>query len=76
MKLGIDFDNTLVLYDNLFYELAMKKNLIREETSRNKRVIRDYLRSRGKDEEFTILQSEVYGLKIKEAQVAPGQLRH
>ena len=29
--LGLDFDNTLVRYDNLFHKLALEKGLINDE---------------------------------------------
>ena len=51
--LGLDFDNTLVHYDGLFYQLAHEKNLINERIPAKKIAIRDYLRSKGKDEDFT-----------------------
>ena len=72
--LGLDFDNTLVSYDELFHQLAAEKQLIKEEFPRNKLKIRDYLRSKGKDEEFTLLQGEVYGLRILEAKPADGAI--
>ncbi len=72
--LGLDFDNTLVSYDRLFYQLALQKGLIKESLQANKTAIRDYLRSKGQDEHFTLLQGEVYGLKILEAEPAEGML--
>ena len=64
VKLGIDFDNTLINYDNVFYQLALEKNLIEENFPQSKLQIRDYLRSKGKNDEFTQLQGEAYGPKI------------
>ena len=74
MLLGLDFDNTLVHYDKLFHQLAIEKGLIEECFPINKTLIRDYLRRRGKDDEFTLLQGEVYGLRILEAEPAKGML--
>ena len=62
--LGLDFDNTLVSYDKLFHKLALEKELIDEKVPANKMSIREDLRERGKDEFFTLLQGEVYGLRI------------
>lgn len=73
--LGLDFDNTLVCYDKLFHQLALEKSLIKESLPSNKMAVRDYLRSQGKDEEFTLLQGEVYGLRILEAEPAAGMLK-
>ena len=49
--LGIDFDNTLVRYDKLFYNLALEKGLIEADVPASKTAIRDLLRSEGKDEQ-------------------------
>ena len=73
--LGLDFDNTLVCYDRLFYQLALEKNLIDETIPAKKVDIRNYLRSRDLEEEFTILQGEVYGLHIIRAEPAEGMIK-
>ncbi|QNJ27831.1 hypothetical protein [Synechococcus sp. A15-24] len=66
--IGLDFDNTLVRYDKLFHQLAVEKGLITQSMKCCKTTIRDYLRSQEKDYEFTILQAEVYGNKIRDAE--------
>ena len=73
--LGLDFDNTLVRYDQLFHRLALEKRLIKESLPADKTAIRDYLRSQDQDEHFTLLQGEVYGPRILEAQPAVGMLK-
>ena len=73
--LGLDFDNTLVRYDKLFHQLALEKGLIKKSLPTDKTAIRDYLRSQGQDEQFTLLQGEVYGLRILEAEPAEGMLK-
>ena len=35
--LGLDFDNTLVTYDKLFYNAALERSLIPENLDKNKR---------------------------------------
>ena len=72
--LGLDFDNTLVRYDKLFHQLALEKSLIEESLPADKTAIRNYLRSQGQDEQFTLLQGEVYGLRILDAEPAEGML--
>ena len=72
--LGLDFDNTLVRYDKLFHQLALEKGLIEKSLSADKIAIRDHLRSQGQDEQFTLLQGEVYGLRILEAEPAEGMM--
>ena len=69
--IGIDFDNTIVVYNNLFYKIALDKKLIPAKFPKNKIKIRDFLRNQNKDHEFTKLQSEVYGKRILDAEPAP-----
>ena len=73
--LGLDFDNTLVCYDRLFYQLALEKNLIDETVPPKKIDIRNSLRSKNLEDEFTILQGEVYGLHILRAEPAEGMIK-
>jgi hypothetical protein len=67
MLLGLDFDNTLIKYDELFFKVAREKNLIEENFIKDKIFIRDFLRSEGKEDDWTIMQGEVYGPRINEA---------
>ena len=46
IKLGIDFDNTLLTYDSLFYKAAKEKNLIPSNFGEGKTRIRNYLREK------------------------------
>lgn len=72
MIVGIDFDNTLVNYDDLFYNEAIRRQLLPPETKSGKQAVRDALRVLGRDEDFTLLQGYVYGPGILEAQPYPG----
>ena len=72
MLLGLDFDNTLISYDRLFRGIALEKKLIPEDTPPQKNAVRDYLRRVGKEDDWTRLQGEVYGLRILEAEPFPG----
>ena len=72
LKIGLDFDNTLINYDFLFYKLAVEKNLVPRKLDKNKLAVRDYLRALNKDREFTLLQGEVYGKRIFEAEQSEG----
>jgi hypothetical protein len=67
MILGLDFDNTLISYDELFYQVVLDKGLIPSDLSKTKNAVRDYLRQAGKEDEWTLLQGEVYGSRIQEA---------
>ena len=70
-KIGIDFDNTIVSYNNLFHKIAIEQNLIPNDFPHSKLLIRDYLRKNNKDELFTLIQAEVYGKRILEASPSP-----
>ena len=72
--LGLDFDNTIVSYDTLFKKLAVEKGLVDNSVAAEKTAIRNHLRSKGEDDLFTLLQGEVYGKQIKEAEPAEGML--
>ena len=74
--LGLDFDNTLVNYDDLFYNIAREKKLIDKKTPRDKIVIRDILRAYSLEEEFTKIQGEVYGRRVEEARPTNDMLRN
>lgn len=75
MKIGIDFDNTLVQYDDLFYKIAIEKDLIPLDLRRKKTSIRDYLNKKDQGHLFTELQGEVYGKRITEATPTPGSIK-
>tara|TARA_Y100000589_G_C27117103_1_gene614722 strand:+ start:711 stop:1337 length:627 start_codon:yes stop_codon:yes gene_type:complete len=71
LKIGFDFDNTLVNYDNIFYELASEKGLINQNIKKNKVSVRNYLREIGREKDFTLMQGEIYGKKILEIKPCP-----
>lgn len=72
MRLGFDFDNTLISYNRLFHRVALDKRLIPEATPPQKNAVRDYLRQQGIEDEWTRMQGEVYGGRILEAEPYPG----
>lgn len=72
IKLGLDFDNTLITYDGLFKKAAFEKKLIPNDFPENKNLIRNYLRRKNQEILFTVLQGEVYGKRISEASQADG----
>lgn len=61
MKIGIDFDNTIVNYDGIFHKAAVQKKLVPHSLSPLKHAVRNFLRSIGKEEAWTELQGYVYG---------------
>jgi hypothetical protein len=72
MRIGIDFDNTLVSYDALFHRVATEQGVIPPGTPVNKVAVRDYLRRQGREEVWTEMQGTVYGARMDEAQAYPG----
>jgi hypothetical protein len=67
MIVGIDFDNTIVCYDGLFYEAAVSREMIPVDTSPAKVAVRNFLRAAGRENDWTELQGLVYGQEIKRA---------
>src|SRR5687768_9193602 len=74
MRIGIDFDNTIVSYDALFHKVAREQNLIPEDTPANKVAVRDHLRRIGQEDRWTELQGYVYGARMDEASAYPGAI--
>lgn len=74
MRIGIDFDNTIVNYDALFYKVARESEVIPPETAVNKLAVRDYLRRAGQEDRWTEIQGYVYGARMDEAEAYPGVL--
>ena len=72
LRLGIDFDNTIVSYDALFHKVACEGKWIPEDLPVSKLSVRDYLRGIGKEPVWTEMQGVVYGARIQEAEAFPG----
>jgi hypothetical protein len=75
MRLALDFDNTLISYDRLFYSVALSKSLVPADVLPQKNAVRDHLRREGREDEWTRLQGEVYGAHILGAEPYPGMLQ-
>jgi len=74
MRIGLDFDNTIVNYDNIFHTVALEQAVIPKDLPANKLAIRDYLRSIDQEEVWTEMQGTVYGARMNEAEAYPGVL--
>ncbi|WP_288391929.1 haloacid dehalogenase-like hydrolase [uncultured Herbaspirillum sp.] len=72
MRIGLDFDNTIVTYDSLFHKVASEQGLVPASLPVSKVAVRDYLREAGNDAAFTEMQGYVYGARMGEAQAYPG----
>ena len=67
MRIGIDLDNTIVCYDGLFHQIAVRRGLIPSEMATDKQSVRDFLRAEGKNDVWTELQGVIYGEAMSEA---------
>ena len=72
MRIGVDFDNTIVCCDPLFHRAALAKKLIPSTVGAAKSEVRDYLRREGKEPAWTELQGTVYGSLLGKALAFPG----
>lgn len=71
MRIGIDFDNTIVSYDELFHKVAIEQALVPADLPRSKLAVRDYLRKIDNEPVWTELQGFVYGTKMEDAKAYP-----
>ena len=67
MRIGLDFDNTIVSYDSLFHKIACDWGAIPKNIQVNKVAIRDYLRSVGLESVWTEMQGFAYGKCMDQA---------
>ena len=67
INIGFDFDNTIISYDNLFYELAKDIITLPSEIKKDKNSIRNFFLQSNQEVQFTILQGLVYGKEIMRA---------
>jgi hypothetical protein len=74
VRIGIDFDNTIVSYDTLFHRVALERGLIPISVPANKISVREYLRERDSEDQWTQLQGYVYGARMSEAEAYPGAI--
>lgn len=74
VRIGIDFDNTIVSYDALFHKVAREQDLVPEDIPVNKVAVRDHLRRVGREERWTEMQGYVYGARMDEALAYPGAM--
>ena len=72
MRVGVDFDNTIVCYDDVFHRVAVEWGLIPAEIAASKGAVRDYLRAEGREDTWIEVQGYVYGNRFREAPPFPG----
>ncbi|MEQ9638565.1 MAG: hypothetical protein RIM84_00950 [Alphaproteobacteria bacterium] len=72
MRLGIDLDNTIVSYDALFADLAVRRGLLRKTPIGGKRAVCDAVRRGAGEAAWQALQAEVYGPAMADAKPFDG----
>lgn len=72
LKIGLDFDNTIVNYDKVFYDVAIEWSVVPKDIPANKLAVRNFLREKGKEDCWTEMQGYVYGARMDDAQLYPG----
>jgi hypothetical protein len=73
LRLGVDFDNTLIAYDRVFLSEARARELVPARFRGNKRAVRDAIRLLPDGEvDWQRLQGHVYGKGIDAATLFPG----
>lgn len=75
MLIGLDFDNTIVDYDDLFFHVAKQEKLIPSTIKSTKLGVREFLRENNKEKAWTELQGLVYGKEMHKALVFSGVKR-
>lgn len=72
-RIGIDFDNTIVTYDEVFRASARARGLIGEDFRGSKQAVRDFIRLQPDGElAWQRLQGHVYGKGIADAAMFEG----
>ncbi len=72
MRIGLDFDNTIVCYDAVFHRAALERDLIPAGVPQTKDGVRDWLRQAGREDDWTELQGYIYGARMELASPFPG----
>ena len=71
MRIGLDFDNTIVCYDHAIEILAEQTFSLPAGLPRTKLALRDFLRQEGREPEWTAFQGALYGPGMQHAQPFP-----
>jgi len=71
MRIGIDFDNTIVDYTGVFYQVAVGLGWIPKETQHTKFAVKQFFLDNNNEKKWTELQGIVYGKAIIQASPFP-----
>ena len=74
MRIGVDFDTTIVSYEALFHRVAVERGLIPVDLPQTKLSVRDHLRRTDREDIWTEMQGHVYGARMDEAAAYPGAI--
>jgi hypothetical protein len=74
LHIGVDFDNTIVCYDQVFHRVALEQELIPPTLPVSKGSVRDHLRAVDNENAWTAMQGYVYGVRMIDAPAFPGVL--
>ncbi len=73
--IGIDFDNTIISYDEIMHKFAVQWDFIEADSAKSKKEIRDKIRLLPDGEmKWQKLQAVVYGTEIEQASLTDGVL--
>ena len=77
IKIGIDFDNTIVNYEDLFHQEAIRKKLFKKSQKKknSKNNLKNKLISNNREKEWTSIQGIVYGKKMMKAKPYTGSVK-
>ncbi|EKD91641.1 MAG: hypothetical protein ACD_29C00463G0010 [uncultured bacterium] len=70
--IGVDFDNTIVCYHDVFHKVAVDRKLIHPNFPKDKEKIRNYLRKINQEDAWTEMQGVVYGKEMAFAKAFSG----
>lgn len=74
MRIGLDFDNTIVCYDQAIALLAEELFELPPDVPRTKLGLRDHLRAASREPEWTVFQGELYGPGMRYAEPFGGAI--
>jgi len=77
IRIGIDFDNTIVNYENSFYHEAIKRKIFKKNSKKknSKNRLKKKLISLNKEDEWTKIQGFVYGKRFNRAEPYKGAVK-
>lgn len=69
--IGIDFDNTIVCYDAIFFDVARELRLVPDSIEKTKKAVRSHIQNHLSNDHWTRLQAEIYGARLLDARPFP-----